>query len=90
MFSLMTLESDFVVTDPENERLIFDDGFVLPFKELGPPKNAQTNDEDEFIFNYEFVVKEIFEEADAKYSTVFGNVAFVDCNYIFNTLIESI
>ena len=40
MFSLMTLESDFVVSDPENERLIFDDGFILPFKELGPRKNA--------------------------------------------------
>ena len=31
----------------------------------------------------------IFDKADGKYNSVFGNVAFIDCNYVFSTFLES-
>lgn len=32
----------------------------------------------------------VFDKASGKYSSVFGNVAFIDCNFVFSTFIESI
>ena len=59
---------------------------------LNDPINDDRNegDNDSWIFEYNFQVKQIFEKSDGKYSEVFGNVAFIDCNYVFITLIASI
>ena len=86
LMTLMTIEADFVATDPVSESLIFDDGLILPISLL---KQEEEND-DEWIFHYDFQVKQIFEESDGKYSTVFGNAVFIDCNYVYVTLIKSI
>ena len=81
-----------MATDPVSETLIFDDGFEMPINLLGPSNKVEAYDEneDEWIFNYNFKVKQIFEHADGKYSQVFGNVVFIDCNYVYVTLIKSI
>ena len=50
LMTLMTIEADFVATDPVSESLIFDDGLILPISLL---KQADGNDE-EWIFHYDF------------------------------------
>ena len=54
LLSLMTAEADFVVTDPENQRLIFDDGFVLPLSWLN---ESEEEGDDDWKFEYEFSVR---------------------------------
>ena len=81
----MTIEADFVASDPISGSLIFDDGIVLPV-DLLDPLTDETNS-DTWNFNYKFEVKQIFEKSDGKYSQVFGNVVFIDCNYVYITLI---
>ena len=69
--------------------MIFDDGFVLPLSDLSGIKNADDSEFD-WIFHYNFSVKDIFEKSLGKYSSVFGNVAFIDCGYVYQTLVNSI
>ena len=88
----MVVEADFVVIDPHSRSLVFDDGFILPMAMLGiHPDNADPDVPDkEFIFNFLYEIKQIFDEPHAKYGAVFGNVAFIDCSYVFNTVLNSI
>ena len=87
----MTIEADFVTIDPVAEKFIFDDGLELPFILLDS-FYAEESDSvpKEILFEYIFTIKSIFEESKAKYSSVFGNVAFIDCRYVLTTLLESI
>ena len=88
LLTLMTIQADFVAIDPVSETLIFDDGLLLPLRLLSQSKDGNDID-DEWRFEYVFDVKSIFDTADGKYNSVFGNVAFIDCNYVFSTFIES-
>ena len=60
LFSLMTLEADFVSVDHQANALVFQDGLVIPFSDLFGDCAANSDDA-ECVFNYSFRVKQIFD-----------------------------
>ena len=56
LFSLMTLEADFVAVDHETNALVFENGVVIPFNDFWGDKSSSKN-ENERVFDYTFRVK---------------------------------
>ena len=73
---------------------MFEDGLVVPLTELFGLQND--NGLDQYAsqkvqnFTFDFVLKQVFEDALGKYSQIFGNVAFVDCHYMLSIFLDSV
>lgn len=82
-----------MIVDHSNNALIFDDGLIVPFSELflgEENDDSSPNYEQNYTFTYDFIVKNAFPDSLGKYSQLFGNVAFIDCHYVFTTFIDSV
>lgn len=77
LFALMTLEIDSMQVDFDRLELRYDYGnSSVPMSAFGiGPKNA--------TIDLEFVVKQVYDEPNGKFSLVFGNAAMIDCSRVF-------
>ena len=58
---------------------------LIPFENLGLKANA---DDTTYNFNYALTVRDIYDEANGKYGSEWGNAAFIDCNFVYNSVIS--
>ena len=85
----MSLDADFMVVDFDSQALVFDNGVIVPFSELFG-KDDEANDGKVKKFHFDFNIKQVYADALGKYSQIYGNVAFIDCSYIFPTFLKEI
>ena len=85
MFALMTAQMDILHLDFDREQVLFRDEHI-PFEYFGLNSKA---DAANYTFNFFFEVSDIYDEANGKYGAEWGHVSFVDCNFVFESVLES-
>ena len=86
----MTAHMDDIYVDFDSGHVLLfadetDDSEVtwIPFSDLGID-NSEGDDDNKFVFDFEFTVKNIYDDSSGKYGVQWGNAAFIDCNYVFD------
>lgn len=88
----MTATMDDVIVDLDNGAILLGGDRLVTFESLGLEKEHQalSSPIPSFIFNFENKVANIYEEANGKYGSEWGDAAFIDCHFIFEQTIQSI
>ena len=67
----------------EKELIVYN-GIGFPFAMLGLDSDSGSG------YNMTYTIKDTYEDADGKFSTIFGDVVFVDCNYFIDQVIDKL
>ena len=58
---------------------------LIEYDELGFPFEAfGLNSGSDLGYNFTYKLKDTYDDADGKFSEVFGNVVIIDCNYFLD------
>lgn len=85
LLALATATMDNVVVDLSNGVILIGNDNLFTFESLGLGREHEAaNDPDTgFIFNFENKVSNIYEAANGKYGSEWGDAVFIDCNFVF-------
>ena len=79
LFAMLTAGMENVTMNFEHELIMFN-GTGFPFELLGIGEGSG--------WDLTYKIKGTYEEADGKFSEVYGNVVLIDCHYLLNTIID--
>ena len=50
----------------------------------------ETNEVEEYKFSFKFEITNVFPASQGKYPQLYGNVAFIDCHFVFDEFITDV